>query len=132
MRLLFRGISTLAICLAPALVCAPDLHKKYFDSSGVQIRFIDQGTGQPVVLLHGARDNLDAAWIRTGVVANLAKDHRVIAMDLRGHGKSENPTIPKRTARRWVVTCCGCSTTYRFGEHTFLATRWVVPSAQNS
>jgi pimeloyl-ACP methyl ester carboxylesterase len=95
MRLLFRGISTLAICLAPPLVCAQDLHEKYFDSSGVQIRYIDQGAGQPLVLLHGQGNNLDAAWIRTGVVANLAKDHRVIAMDLRGHGKSGKPHDPE-------------------------------------
>ena len=95
MRLLFREICTLAICLTPALVCAQDLPDKSFDSSGVRIRYIDQGAGQAVVLLHGQGNNLDAAWIRTGVLANLVRDHRVIAMDLRGHGKSGKPHEPE-------------------------------------
>ncbi len=95
MRLQFRGITSLAICLVPALVCAQELGDKSFDSSGVRIRYVDKGTGHPIVLLHGKGNNLDAAWIRTGVLANLAKDHRVIAMDLRGHGKSGKPHDPE-------------------------------------
>jgi pimeloyl-ACP methyl ester carboxylesterase len=95
MRLLFQGISALTICLVPLLVHAQDLPDRFFDSNGVRIRYVDQGTGQPIVLLHGQGNNVDAAWIRTGVVANLAKDHRVIAMDLRGHGKSGKPHDPE-------------------------------------
>ena len=34
----------------------------------------------------------------TGVLPNLAKDHRVIALDLRGHGKSDKPHDPKAYA----------------------------------
>ena len=94
MRLHHRVIGALAICFLPALVCAQDFADKFFDSNGVRIRYLDQGRGQPLVLLHGQGNNVDAAWVRTGVLANLSKDHRVIAMDLRGHGKSGKPHAP--------------------------------------
>ena len=84
-------IGALAICFAPSVVCAQDFADKFFDSNGVRIRYLEQGAGQPLVLLHGQGNNVDAAWVRTGVLANLSKDHRVIAMDLRGHGKSGKP-----------------------------------------
>jgi pimeloyl-ACP methyl ester carboxylesterase len=61
----------------------------------VRIRYVDQGSGQPVVLLHGFGGNLDASWVETGVLPNLATDYRVIALDYRGHGKSDKPHDPK-------------------------------------
>ena len=95
MRLRLSEIAVLAICLLPSLVCAQALDDKFFDSNGVRIRYVDQGAGEPIVLLHGQGNNVDAAWVRTGVLANLATDHRVIAMDLRGHGKSGKPHQPE-------------------------------------
>src|SRR5258706_6057605 len=67
---------------------------KYFDSNGVQIRYVDVGTGQRIMLLHGFAGNLDRAWIDTGVLPNLQKDFRVIAFDSRGGGKSGKPHNP--------------------------------------
>ena len=45
--------------------------------------------------IHGYTGYIERHWIATGVFANLAKDHRVIALDCRGHGKSGKPTDPK-------------------------------------
>jgi pimeloyl-ACP methyl ester carboxylesterase len=81
-------------CL-PAVVSAQD---KFFTSNGVQIRYVDQGAGEPVVLVHGYTNDIENNWIATGVLPNLAKDHRVIALDLRGHGKSDKPHDPKAYA----------------------------------
>ena len=83
------------MCFAPSTVGAQQLADKFFDSNGVRIRYLEQGSGQPLVLVHGQGNNVDAAWVRTGVLANLSKDHRVIAMDLRGHGKSGKPHEPR-------------------------------------
>lgn len=94
MRLRRCVVGALVICFLPSLR-ARDFADKFFDSNGVRIRYLDQGKGQPLVLLHGQGNNVDAAWVRTGVVANLSKDHRVIAMDLRGHGKSGKPHVPQ-------------------------------------
>jgi pimeloyl-ACP methyl ester carboxylesterase len=67
---------------------------RYFDSKGVQIRYTDQGSGEPIVLLHGYTSSIERGWVDTGVLPNLARDHRVIAFDLRGHGKSGKPRGP--------------------------------------
>jgi pimeloyl-ACP methyl ester carboxylesterase len=82
----------LLISLLPAVASAED---KFFNSNGVRIRYVDLGTGEPVVLIHGYTGVVERAWITTGVLPNLAKDHRVIALDLRGHGKSDKPHDPK-------------------------------------
>jgi len=81
-------------CL-PAVASAQD---KFFTSNGVQIRYVDQGAGEPVVLVHGYTNVIENNWIATGVLPNLVKDHRVIALDLRGHGKSDKPHDPKAYA----------------------------------
>jgi pimeloyl-ACP methyl ester carboxylesterase len=67
---------------------------QFFDSAGVRIRYVEQGSGPAVVLMHGYSGTLDRHFIANGVFASLAKDHRVIAMDLRGHGKSGKPHDP--------------------------------------
>jgi pimeloyl-ACP methyl ester carboxylesterase len=68
---------------------------QFFDSNGVRIRYVEQGSGPPVVLIHGFSGNLDASWVETGVLPNLATDYRVIALDSRGNGKSDKPHDPK-------------------------------------
>ena len=44
--------------------------------------------------MHGYTGTLDRHFLANGVFANLAKDHRVIAFDLRGHGRSGKPYEP--------------------------------------
>jgi pimeloyl-ACP methyl ester carboxylesterase len=68
---------------------------QFFDSNGVRIRYVDQGSGPPVVLIHGFSGNLDSSWVDTGVLPKLATDYRVIALDSRGNGKSDKPHDPK-------------------------------------
>ena len=68
---------------------------QFFDSNGVRIRYVDQGSGPPVVLIHGFSGSLDTGWVETGVLPNLATDYRVIALDCRGHGQSDKPHDPK-------------------------------------
>jgi pimeloyl-ACP methyl ester carboxylesterase len=68
--------------------------ERFFDSAGVRIRYLDSGAGAPVVLVHGFTANIERAWIETGMVDNLARDYRVIALDLRGHGRSGKPHAP--------------------------------------
>ena len=76
---------------AAAPAAPPD---QFFDSNGVRIRYVEQGQGPAIVLMHGYTGTLDRHFIANGVFANFAKDYRVIAMDLRGHGKSDKPHDP--------------------------------------
>ena len=50
------------------------------------LAFTDNGTGPPVVLLHGLTCNA-AYWLR---VVPLLSDVRVVALDFRGHGLSDH------------------------------------------
>lgn len=70
------------------------LSDHFFDSRGVRIRYVEQGQGAPVILIHGYTGTLERHWVNPGVFADLARDHRVIAMDCRGHGKSGKPHDP--------------------------------------
>ena len=89
-----RYLSLLAVLLV-TMVPTALAQDKFFESNGIRIRYVDQGSGQPVVLVHGFSSNIETGWVNPGVFANLAKDHRVIALDLRGRGKSDKPRDAK-------------------------------------
>jgi pimeloyl-ACP methyl ester carboxylesterase len=68
---------------------------RFFDAGGVRIRYVERGAGAPVILIHGFTANIERAWVQTGILPDLARDYRVIAFDLRGHGKSDKPHDPR-------------------------------------
>ncbi len=89
----------LALLAALALPgCAPSFSERvppggpkdatYADIGGARLRFVDEGEGPPVVLIHGFASALDT-W--RGVMKELRKHHRVLAMDLKGFGWSSRP-----------------------------------------
>ncbi len=92
------GVSSLltAFAMVVALRVPTPAHAEehYFDSAGVKIRYTDEGSGPPVVLIHGYLASGDLNWRTSAVVSLLAKDFRVITLDNRGHGKSDKPTSP--------------------------------------
>jgi pimeloyl-ACP methyl ester carboxylesterase len=66
-----------------------------FDSDGVEIAFIDEGSGSPTLLIHGFASNLQVNWVSTSWVKDLVRaGRRVIALDNRGHGESGKPHDP--------------------------------------
>ena len=83
----------LAVALVVVQVAAPP--DQFFDSNGVRLRYVEQGSGPAMILMHGLTGTLDRHFIANGVFATLAKDHRAIAVDLRGHGKSDKPHQPE-------------------------------------
>lgn len=64
---------------------------RYFDSGGVRLRYLERGAGEAVVLVHGFTGQLERPWVDNGLLDALARDYRVVAFDLRGHGKSDTP-----------------------------------------
>ena len=60
-----------------------------FRHDDVEIAFLDEGEGEPIVLVHGFASNAAVNWVQPGWVAFLkAAGRRVIAPDNRGHGAS--------------------------------------------
>lgn len=70
----------------------PASTRSSFDSDGVNISYIEAGKGDAVVLVHGLYSSAEMNWVMPGTFELLAKNHHVIALDLRGHGESDRPT----------------------------------------
>lgn len=77
--------------LFPAPVAAQEAHSPAFDTvrvEGTAIAYRDVGEGEPLVMLHG--------FSRTGALWEPLfddfSDYRLIVPDLRGHGRSTNPS----------------------------------------
>lgn len=61
-----------------------------FASGGVEIAYIDEGQGPTVLLIHGFASNVATNWVTPGWVGYLkGKGYRVVALDNRGHGRSQ-------------------------------------------
>lgn len=56
---------------------------------GVRIRYIKEGGGRPIVLLHGYSFNADS-WFSSGVAQDLARDYAVYAIDMPYGAKSKS------------------------------------------
>ncbi len=68
---------------------------KTFNSDGVEIAYLDEGGGEPMLLIHGFASNTQANWVDTGWVRELTRaGYRVISIDNRGHGRSAKPHDP--------------------------------------
>jgi len=61
---------------------------KFIKVNGATIYYEEQGTGDPLILMHGF-GGTSAVW--KPFVAEYARHYRVISWDMRGHGRSDNP-----------------------------------------
>jgi pimeloyl-ACP methyl ester carboxylesterase len=61
-----------------------------FTSGGIRISYEVVGEGRPLVLLHGWCCDR-SWWTVPGYVDELRSDHRVVNVDIRGHGASDKP-----------------------------------------
>lgn len=67
---------------------SPDMpyQKKFADVKGKRIAFVEEGEGDPIVLLHG---NPTSSYLWRNIIPHLVDSGRVIAPDLIGQGDSE-------------------------------------------
>src|SRR6185503_14990260 len=63
---------------------------RFLDVNGVRLHYVERGTGDAVVLLHG-NGSMIQDFESSGLIDLAAKDHRVIVFDRPGFGHSERP-----------------------------------------
>ena len=67
-------------------------HEYFTTSDAIKIHYMRLGqTGSPVILVHGYTGSAEGNWFRNGIAVALAKNHRVVAIDCRNHGRSDKP-----------------------------------------
>ena len=60
-----------------------------FHNGAVEIAYLDEGEGDPILLVHGFASTKNVNWVYPTWVSELKKNgRRVIALDNRGHGDS--------------------------------------------
>jgi pimeloyl-ACP methyl ester carboxylesterase len=92
-RLSLASAVCLVLLIAAAAAADDEPRHDYFTASdGVKIHYMQAGTtGSYVVLIHGYTGSAEGNWFRNGIAAGLAKNHRVVALDCRNHGRSDKP-----------------------------------------
>jgi pimeloyl-ACP methyl ester carboxylesterase len=60
----------------------------FVEVGGARVRYVDVGKGPAVVMIHGFASSLET-W--APVIPELAKTHRVLALDLKGFGWTDRP-----------------------------------------
>lgn len=83
------------------LLAATPLAERRQAVAGVSTAILEAGDGPPMVLLHG-QGEFWGVWIQ--VIDDLVRTHRIIVVDLPGHGAStvEDGRLDADTMRRWV------------------------------
>ena len=75
--------------------------QRFHSFDGISISYESWGEGPPVILLHGFIVDSKINWVGAGLIRPLlAEKRRVIALDARGHGRSDKPHDPKAYAGR--------------------------------
>ncbi|MHA7776763.1 alpha/beta fold hydrolase [Roseibium sp. M-1] len=77
------------LCTSPAL--ADDTESGYADVNGMQMYYEVSGSGDPLILLHGAYMNIPAMG---GIVPALAEHRKVYALEFQGHGRTNDIDRP--------------------------------------
>jgi pimeloyl-ACP methyl ester carboxylesterase len=65
------------------------VHSRYTEAGPYRLRYLESGSGPPLLLVHGLASNAAQDWGR--LVAPLARNYHVYAPDLPGFGRSERP-----------------------------------------
>ena len=68
-----------------------------FHNGAVEIAYLDEGEGDPILLVHGFASSKNVNWVYPAWVSELKKNgRRVVAIDLRGHGDSSKLYEPEQ------------------------------------
>ncbi len=106
LRPMFRAVLATLLAVAAftgAYAQSEATTQTFTASDGVAIHYQVQGRGDPVVLLHGITGTAASNWGAAGIIDRLAEEFQVIAVDQRGHGKSDKPHDPANYGERMAL-----------------------------
>lgn len=75
---------------APSISADFPYESQYVEVLGSRMHYVDEGQGDPVLFLHG---NPTSSYLWRNVIPYVTGDHRAIAVDLIGMGKSDKPDL---------------------------------------
>ncbi|PIE67896.1 MAG: alpha/beta hydrolase [Deltaproteobacteria bacterium] len=82
--------------IKPTMPMEPDAYRRlypfeshYLDRSGLRLHYVDQGAGEPVVMVHG---NPTWSFFFRRMIADLSPAYRAVAPDHMGCGLSDKPS----------------------------------------
>jgi haloalkane dehalogenase len=78
---------------AQAISAEFPFESKFVDVRGSRMHYIDEGSGEPVLFLHG---NPTSSYLWRNIIPHVSPHARCIAPDLIGFGKSDKPDIGYR------------------------------------
>ena len=88
------------------------------------MHYVDEGSGQPIILLHG-----EPTWsyLYRNFIPSLARHFRVIAPDHMGFGKSETPQVAEYTLGRHAENLCALIEELDLRDITLVMQDWGGP-----
>lgn len=75
---------------------------KSIDIGGYRVNYLDEGKGEPVILLHGSGPGVTAYANWRLLIPMLATDYRVIAPDVVGFGYTDHPDNFEYNLNAWI------------------------------
>jgi pimeloyl-ACP methyl ester carboxylesterase len=88
---MFKSTLIAASVAGIALAASPTVTSGYAPIHGLKLYYEIHGAGAPLILLHGG---LGATDMFADILPALSKNHRVIAVDLQGHGRTADIDRP--------------------------------------
>lgn len=95
----------------------------FIEAGGVRLHYLDQGSGPPVVLLHGNGAMLQD-FEASGVTALARAGHRVLAFDRPGFGYSERPRTTLWTPAAQAAAVAAALTQLGVGKAVIVGHSW--------
>jgi haloalkane dehalogenase len=93
----------------------------FSDAPGFRMHYVDEGSGEPIVCLHG-----EPTWgyLYRNFIPPLARTHRVVVPDHMGFGKSETPQDRVYTLKTHVENLSTLFDALELTDITFVAQDW--------
>ncbi len=66
----------------------PEISSRSVEVDGLRLHYLESGSGEPVLLLHGWPTS---SFLYRNVIGHVAQNSRAIALDLPGFGSSDKP-----------------------------------------